>query len=163
MNKPRPNIHVIHPKTLLAKEEDGVDRFNASLAVKITNAVGSMWSAYIFALLSLLSLPAILVTLHSGFRSDFPHWMIATSMITLIAWISQNFLQLVLLPVIMVGQNVIQDQQDAKTESDHNTLTYLANLQEEQMALLQEHSKTLERIKNGQSSTDAETSADDLS
>ena len=40
----------------------------------------------------------------------------------------------------MVGQNVIQDHQQAKAEADHRTLTYIANLQEEQM-------KELEAIK----------------
>lgn len=146
MSKLQPNVHVIHPKEILKREEQGANNFNNRLAVKITNIVGSMWSAYCFGLLSLMSLPAILVTLNSNYRHDFPHWIIATSMITLIAWISQNFLQLILLPVIMVGQNVIQGQQGAKAEADHNTLTYLANLQEEQMTLLQSHSKALDLL-----------------
>lgn len=143
MNKLQPNEHVIHPKDILIKEAEGANRFNNALAVKITNGVGSMWSAYIFALLSFTSLPAILVTIDGNLRNSFPHWMITTSMITLIAWISQNFLQLVLLPVIMVGQNVIQGQQDAKAEADHKTLTYLANLQDEQMTLLENQAKSL--------------------
>lgn len=144
MNKSQPNVHVIHPKEILRKEEAGASKFNNMLAVHITNAVGSMWSAYLFGVLSLMSLPAILVTINGNLRSDFPHWIIATSMITLIAWISQNFLQLVLLPVIMVGQNVIQGQQEAKAEADHKTLTYLANLQDEQMKLLENQTKLLE-------------------
>ena len=144
MSKLQPNVHVVHPKDLLHREEAGANKFNNALALKITNTVGSMWSAYCFALLSFCSLPAILVTLNGNLRHDFPSWIIATSMITLIAWVSQNFLQLVLLPVIMVGQNVLQGQQDAKAEVDHNTLTYLANLQDEQMTLLQNQSKMLE-------------------
>lgn len=143
MDKLQPNAHVIHPKEILEKETAGANRFNNALAVKITNVVGSMWSAYLFGLLSLMSLPAILVAINSHFRNDFPSWIIATSMITLIAWISQNFLQLVLLPVIMVGQNVIQGQQDAKAEADHKTLTYLANLQDEQMILLENQAKAI--------------------
>ncbi|MEI9913595.1 MAG: hypothetical protein WDN66_01085 [Candidatus Saccharibacteria bacterium] len=67
--------------------------------------------------------------------------------ITLIAWISQNFLQLVLLPVIMVGQNVIQDRQVAKANADHRTLTYLANLQEEQMTELKNQTEILEYLR----------------
>lgn len=147
MDKLQPNKHVVHPKEILKKEEVGINRFNNTLAVKITNTVGSMWSAYIFGLLSLMSLPAILVTINGNIRHDFPSWIIATSMITLIAWISQNFLQLVLLPVIMVGQNVIQGQQDAKAEADHKTLTYLANLQEEQMIELKNQSEILAYLK----------------
>lgn len=143
----KPNEHVINPKQLLKQEEAGITKFNTALALKITNSVGSMWSAYIFACLSLLSLPAILVLVDPNIRHDFPKWIIAASLITLIAWISQNFLQLVLLPVIMVGQNVIQGQQDAKAEADHKTLTYLANLQEEQMIELKNQGEILEILK----------------
>lgn len=142
-----PNTNVKHPKDLLRKDETGIRKFNTALALKITNGVGSMWSAYLFAILSLLSLPAILSSISPGLRHDFPKWIIAASMITLIAWISQNFLQLVLLPIIMVGQNVIQGQQDAKAETDHKTLTYLANLQEEQMIELKKQGEILEYLK----------------
>ena len=141
------NKNVIHPRQLLKQQEAGAQRFNNALALKITNGVGSMWSAYLFALLSLMSLPAILVTISPSLKPDFPHWIVAASMITLIAWISQNFLQLVLLPIIMVGQNVIQGQQNAKAESDHKTLTYLANLQEEQMVELKNQAAVLEYLK----------------
>jgi hypothetical protein len=67
-----------------------LQKLNAELAVAITDAVGSMWCAYAFALLALVSLPA---ALHSG-------------PLALVSWISQTFLQLVLLSVIMVGQDV---------------------------------------------------------
>jgi hypothetical protein len=147
MDKYKANEHVVHPKQLLKTEQAGITKFNNTLAVKITKTVGSMWSAYVFGLLSLMSLPAILVIMDPHLRSNFPKWIIATSMITLIAWISQNFLQLVLLPVIMVGQNVIQGQQDAKAEADHKTLTYLANLQEEQMVELKNQAEVLEYLK----------------
>ncbi len=142
-----PNKHVISPKDLLKKESVGISKFNNALALKITNVVGSMWSAYIFACLSLMSLPAILVLIDPGLRQDFPKWIVNASLITLIAWVSQNFLQLVLLPIIMVGQNVIQGQQDAKAEADHRTLTYLANLQEEQMTMLKIQSEILDYLK----------------
>lgn len=147
MDRLRANNNVIHPRELLQKEKTGIRKFNTSLALRITNSVGSMWSAYLFALLSLMSLPAILVLVSPGLRHNFPKWIIATSLITLIAWVSQNFLQLVLLPVIMVGQNVLQGQQDAKAEADHKTLTYLANLQEEQMVELKNQSEILQDIK----------------
>lgn len=142
----KPNSNVIHPKELIKAEEKFVSRLNTRLALNITNSVGSMWSAYLFALVSLLSLPAILVLISPGIRHDFPKWVVAGSLITLVAWVSQNFLQLVLLPVIMVGQNVIQGHQEAKAETDHKTLTYLANLQEEQMTELKNQGKILEYI-----------------
>ncbi len=147
MGKLTPNEHVVNPKSLLQQEEEGVTRFNTALALKITNTVGSMWTAYIFGLLSLCSLPAILVLVSPHLKSFFPHWIVAASLISLIAWVSQNFLQLVLLPIIMVGQNVIQGQQNAKAETDHRTLTYLANLQEEQMKELKNQGDILEYLK----------------
>lgn len=147
MDKIKPNQHVIHPKELVPQKATAISKFNTALALKITNGVGSMWSAYVFGLLSLLSLPAILVLVSPGLRHDFPHWIIAASLITLIAWISQNFLQLVLLPIIMVGQNVIQGHQEAKAETDHKTLTYLANLQEEQMVELKNQGEMLDYIR----------------
>ncbi len=147
MDKIKSNENVVHPEELIVKQGAGIQRFNNALALKITNGVGSMWSAYLFALLSLFSLPAILVLVSPSLKHDFPKWIIAASLITLIAWISQNFLQLVLLPVIMVGQNVIQDHQEAKAETDHKTLTYLANLQEEQMVELKNQGDILEYIK----------------
>ncbi len=135
MDVQKPNDNVTHPKKLLEKDLKGINKFNDKLAVKITKGVGTMWTGYLFAVLSLLSLPAILHLIFPK-MNVFPQWLISASLIALIAWISQNFLQLVLLPIIMVGQNVIQSQQDAKAESDHRTLTYLANLQDEQMTEL---------------------------
>jgi hypothetical protein len=147
MDKFTPNEHVVNPKVLLKKEEAGITKFNTALALKITNTVGSMWTAYLFGLLSLFSLPAILVLVSPHLKHFFPHWIVAASLISLIAWVSQNFLQLVLLPVIMVGQNVIQGQQDAKADADHRTLTFLANLQEEQMTELKNQGEILEFLK----------------
>jgi hypothetical protein len=65
--------------------------------VTITTVVGTMWCAVAFALLATVSLPN---AIHSG------------DPIIIVAWIAQTFLQLILLPIIMVGQNV----QGAKTE-----------------------------------------------
>ena len=87
--------------------------FNTRLAVGITKTVGSMWTAYLFALLALVSLPA---ALESG------------STIVIVGWIAQTFLQLVLLPIIIVGQNVIQAANDARSEADHKTLTAIHRL-----------------------------------
>ncbi len=88
-------------------------RFNTRVAVKITNSVGSMWCAYAFALLALISLPAALSS-HNA--------------IVIIGWIAQTFLQLVLLPIIIVGQNVQAAANDARAESDHETLLAIHTL-----------------------------------
>jgi hypothetical protein len=53
---------------------------------------------------------------------------------------------LVLLPIIMVGQNVIQSQNEAKADADHHTLTYLATLQDEQMLELKNQTAILQTL-----------------
>src|SRR5713101_7081810 len=65
-------------------------RFNSRLAVLITRGVGTMWAAYLFVLFGLVSVPQAL----AGF--------LAADTVTGITWLSQSFLQLVLLPVILV-------------------------------------------------------------
>jgi tetratricopeptide (TPR) repeat protein len=66
-----------------------------------------MWCAYLFVLIALISLPAAI-------SSHDP--------IIIVGWIAQTFLQLVLLPIIIVGQNVQAAADDARAQSDHNTL-----------------------------------------
>jgi tetratricopeptide (TPR) repeat protein len=84
-----------------------IGRFNSRLALIITKSVGSMWCAYLFAMLAMVSLPAAI-------SSHDP--------IIIVSWIAQTFLQLVLLPIIIVGQNVLAAASDARAESDHKTL-----------------------------------------
>jgi len=124
--KKHPNV--IHPKEILNKERKGITKFNYWLALKITNGVGTMWCAYAFILLDLLMLPPVIQ---------------ANNIIIWVTYIAQTVLQLVLLPIIMVGQNVIQDQNEAKADSDHKTLTYLSILQDEQMQELKNQTKIL--------------------
>ena len=66
-------------------------RFNEWLAGKITTGVATMWCAYLFAAIALISLPK---AIRSG------------DTIIIISWVAQTFLQLVLLSIIMVGQKV---------------------------------------------------------
>jgi hypothetical protein len=66
-----------------------INEFNRRVAEKITSFVSTMWCAYIFAALALISLPA---AIKSG------------DVVVIVAWIAQTFLQLVLLSIIMVGQ-----------------------------------------------------------
>jgi hypothetical protein len=83
-------------------------RFNAGLAVKITQGVGTMWCAYAFAALAFVSLP-------SAIRSGSP--------VVIVSWISQTFLQLVLLSIIIVGQNVLADAADKRSEATYEDAT----------------------------------------
>jgi hypothetical protein len=107
-------------------------RFNTWLAVRITKSVGSMWMAYLFAAIALISLPAAIA---SG------------QVIIIVAWIAQTFLQLVLLPIIIVGQNVIQAANDARAEADHETLTAVHQLTVEVHAINESQSVILEQLR----------------
>ena len=108
-----------------------VARLNDWLAVRITRSVGTMWAAYLFALIGLVSFPQALAAFLRG------------DAVVGISWLSQSFLQLVLLPVIIVGQNVISASQDARAEADHETLTALHTINVHQLRLLEEQRKIL--------------------
>ena len=94
-----------------------VEGFNAKLAVIITHAVGSMAMAYIFCLIALTSLPAILIQAGVLTNSDVPKFLTKPGLILVVAWIAQTFIQLVLLSIIMVGQDVQSIAADARSEN----------------------------------------------
>jgi hypothetical protein len=64
-----------------------------------------MWCAYAFAALAFISLPQAIKS-HNA--------------VTLVSWISQTFLQLVLLSVIIVGQNVLAASADKRAEATYS-------------------------------------------
>ena len=84
-----------------------VEGFNAKLAVLITGAVGTMACAYLFAVLAFLGLKPALSPGGEG----------------IIAWIAQTFLQLVLLPIIIVGQNIQASASDARAAATYKDAT----------------------------------------
>ena len=111
----------------IAREITG---FNGWLAVNITNIVGTMWCAYAFTILALVSLPDAI----RGGRGP------------LIAWIAQTFLQLVLLSIIMVGQKVAaaaSDKQAYQTYQDAEALLQISN---DIHALLKQNTELTEQI-----------------
>ena len=71
--------------------EAPVKSISDRIGLAITKSVGTMWAAYLFFALTLVSLPAALA---SG------------NVIIIVSWVAQTFLQLVLLPIIIVGQNI---------------------------------------------------------
>jgi hypothetical protein len=79
-------------------------RFNLWLADKITSSVATMWCAYLFAAIALISLPK---ALQSG------------DSIVIVSWVAQTFLQLVLLSIIMVGQKVQSASVEQKIDETH--------------------------------------------
>ena len=105
--------HIRHPRIASRRAESpvrvadllpggtAINRFNTKVAIVITTVVGSMWCAYAFALFDLISLPDA----------------IRTGPAALVSWVAQTFLQLVLLSVIMVGQNVQAAAADKRAEA----------------------------------------------
>ncbi len=106
-------------------------RANAWLALKVTTAVGSMWCAYAFVLLALVSLPS---AIQSG------------STVIIVSWVSQTFLQLVLLSVIIVGQNVQAVATDARAQGDHETLGAIHTLTVAVHTINEQQSEILHRL-----------------
>src|ERR1035437_9407318 len=94
-------------------------QMNAALETfggKITSVVGTMWCAIAFAIIALVSLPGAIAT---------------GNLVTIISWIAQTFLQLVLLSVIMVGQDLqargtalIIDRKSTRLNSSHANISY---------------------------------------
>jgi len=97
----------------LRGEMQKVNGANAKIAVFLTNIVGSMWCAYAFAVIALFGLRPALKPGGEG----------------IVAWIAQTFLQLVLLSVIMVGQNVQSQASDVRSQHTYDdTLEILDRL-----------------------------------
>ena len=97
--------HVPHPH-IAARKKSGPPKttdehvgFNGRVALILTTVVGTMWCAYAFALLALVALPSA-----------------TGSPLLLIQWVSQTFIQLVMLSVIMVGQNILSRASDKRAD-----------------------------------------------
>ena len=108
-----------------------LNSFNNQLAAKITSGVATMWCAYIFAAIALISLPAAIKT---------------GDLITIVAWVAQTFLQLVLLSIIMVGQNVASASVEKKITETHTASLGEFELAKEARALNQEEIIELKKI-----------------
>ena len=125
--------HVPHPRIAArktqkpAKVNDGRVGFNGKIGVFITTVVGTMWAAYLFTLLALVSLPA-------AFHSH--------DSVIIVAWIAQTFLQLVLLPVIIVGQNVQARAADKRSEQTYADAEAILH----ECMQLQEHLKAQDAV-----------------
>lgn len=74
-------------------------------ALKITNSVGTMYCAIGFGCLTLISLPAAIAT-HDP--------------VIIVQWCAATFLQLVLLPIIMVGQRLASTRTEGLIQETHD-------------------------------------------
>ncbi len=93
-------VHKLRNVNDVHQAEQGI---NTRIAVALTRIVGSMPTAYVFVALALVGLCAIL-----GWFNPL--------VALLVAWLSQTLIQLVLLPVIMVGQNVLSRHQELQAD-----------------------------------------------
>jgi hypothetical protein len=100
-------VHVPHPhianrkKAGPPKTTDEHVGINGKVALSLTTIVGTMWCAYAFAVLALVALPS---AIQGG------------SVLALVQWLSQTFIQLVMLSVIMVGQNILSRASDKRAD-----------------------------------------------
>ena len=131
----KPHMHIPHPhlaarKEMFSKAKQEADSFNDKLAVRITNVVGTMWCAYAFAALALISLPSA----------------IKAGTATLVAWFAQTFLQLVLLSIIMVGQKVASAKSDMQLEQTYKDAEALLEINDDMHKLVKQNVMLTEQI-----------------
>jgi hypothetical protein len=98
---PRTIEHLVEHKVTPPKVNDERVGINGKIGLFVTTVVGTMWCAYLFTIIALVSLNSTLKTGDS---------------IIIVAWISQAFLQLVLLPIIIVGQNLLGRAADKRAD-----------------------------------------------
>ena len=128
-----PHHRLTHRKAEgVAKVADEHMGFNGWLAVQITHVVGSMWCAYAFAALALISLPE---AIHQG-------------IFALVSWISQTFIQLVLLSVIMVGQRVLAAASDKQAEQTFKDTEAVLELTDQIHKLIKINNQLTDEIHN---------------
>ena len=104
---------------------------NDVIGLNITKGVGTMWAAYVFFALSLVSLPGVLA---SG------------DMVTIVAWIAQTFLQLVLLPIIIVGQNLQAAESEKRAIATYDDAGAILEEAKEIQAHLSDQDKALSHL-----------------
>lgn len=107
-------------------EKAGLLTLNSRIGLFITKRVGTMWAAYLFFLLTLVSLPAVIA---SG------------SLVLIVGWVAQTFLQLVLLPIIIVGQNIQAQAAEERAKATFDDATAILH----EVRQIQKHLVELEK------------------
>ena len=106
-------------------------RLNAKIGLRITVIVGTMWAAYIFAIVAFVSLPTTIKE-HSA--------------TVLVLWLSSEFLQLVLLPIIIVGQNIQATAADSRAPATFNDAASILEEAKQIQAHLEAQDSAIKRI-----------------
>ena len=101
-HQPHPRIGA-RRKAGPAKTRDEHVGLNGKIALVLTTAVGTMWCAYAFSILALIVVPQA----------------IQGGLLTFVQWVSQTFIQLVMLSVIMVGQNILGRVSDKRADETY--------------------------------------------
>ena len=131
-----PDLHAIREwarkRRAQAPENPGPPKqtLNRRIAVAITAVVGTMWCAYAFALLAMVSLPQAI----NGGTAP------------LIAWICQTFLQLVLLSIIMVGQTVAAEASDRQAYLTYKDAEAILHISDQLQELITVNNRLTEEI-----------------
>jgi hypothetical protein len=103
--------HIPHPRIAQRVHEKPVKvndervGLNGKVALIITTIVGTMWCAYIFAILGLTGIAGAVTN--------------RVTLVLLVGAVSGYFLQLVLLPIIIVGQNIQGKASDKRSEQTY--------------------------------------------
>lgn len=118
--------HVAHAARLDRSEikaaASTVKGFNAKTAVIVPQVLGSMPFFWLCCVLALCSFPAVIVAFNNEVLSHalpltwVPTIITKASLIALIAWLAQTFIQLVALPVLQVNGNATQRQLEGHVE-----------------------------------------------
>lgn len=125
-----PHPYLEHRREQMRRYRDEAASFNNKLGVGITNVVGTMWCAYAFALLALVSLPD---AIRNGRGA-------------LVAWVAQTFLQLVLLSIIMVGQKVAAEKSDRQLDQTYQDAEALLKINDDMHKLLKQNTELTQQI-----------------
>jgi hypothetical protein len=113
-------------------------RFNKRLALFITTNIGTMTCFWLFCVISLSSLLAVMYAAHIIGTVGF---LTANGFILVVSWTSQNFIQLVLLPALMVGQNLQNEAADARAAKTFEDVEDARNGIERALKLLDVHTE----------------------
>ena len=141
-----------HPSKMNADADAGVLgtaklTINQRFGLAITKSVGTMWAAYAFFALSLVSLPAAIMT---------------GDTVTIVAWVAQTFLQLVLLPIIIVGQNLQAAKTEIRAIATYEDATAILEEAKEIQAHLADQDKALSHLIDKMTALEAKLEAAQL-
>jgi hypothetical protein len=129
----------VHKRTIDHLPSDtAYQRFNKRLAMFITQNIGTMSCFWLFCVISLSSLLAVLYAAHVIGPVGF---LTAGGFILVVSWTSQNFIQLVLLPALMVGQNLQNEAADVRAAKTFEDVEEARECIKEALNLLDVHTE----------------------